>query len=91
MPIRKISPNLDGRGRRVGIVLSRFNGEIGERLLRGALRALGEQGVVEADVMLVTVDPNPITNVLVGASLTGNPGDPVVFGSTTDPMCMCPW
>ena len=34
-----------GAGRRVGIVLSRFNPEIGEGLLAGALRALSESGV----------------------------------------------
>ena len=40
---------------RVGIVLSRFNAEIGEILLKGALRALNEAGVAEAAIAVVTV------------------------------------
>ena len=42
MAIKRIAPNVTGEGRRVGIVVSRFNGAIGERLLAGALRALAE-------------------------------------------------
>ena len=41
----RIASNLRGAGRRVGIVLSRFNADIGEGLLAGALRALKEAGV----------------------------------------------
>jgi 6,7-dimethyl-8-ribityllumazine synthase len=55
MPIRRIAVSHDGTGRRVGIVLSRFNAEIGEGLLAGALRALAEAGVAEQDVTLVSV------------------------------------
>ncbi len=51
----RISPNVNGEGRRVGIVVSRFNGAIGERLLAGALRALSEAGVADADIIVVTV------------------------------------
>ena len=51
----RISPNVNGEGRRVGIVVSRFNGAIGERLLAGALRALSEAGVADADIIIVTV------------------------------------
>jgi len=40
---------------RVGIVVSRFNAEIGEILLQGALRALNEAGVAEAAIAVVTV------------------------------------
>src|SRR5207244_5947021 len=40
---------------RVGIVLSRFNAEIGEILLQGSLRALNEAGVAEAAIAVVTV------------------------------------
>jgi 6,7-dimethyl-8-ribityllumazine synthase len=53
--IRKISPNTHGDGRRVGIVMSRFNAAIGERLLAGALRCLAEAGVAERDITVVTV------------------------------------
>jgi 6,7-dimethyl-8-ribityllumazine synthase len=40
---------------RVGIVLSRFNPEIGELLLQGALRALQDSGVGERALTVITV------------------------------------
>jgi len=55
MAIRRIDPNLRGHDRRVALVLSRFNPEIGEGLLRGALRALAEAGVAEDHAKIVTV------------------------------------
>ena len=53
--VRRIAPNPSGDGRRVGIVMSRFNGPIGETLLAGALRACAEAGVAERDIVVVTV------------------------------------
>jgi len=55
MNIKRIASSTAGAGRRVGIVLSRFNPEIGEGLLAGALRALKESGVAEGDVTLASV------------------------------------
>ena len=55
MPIRRIAPNTRAAHMRVGLVLSRFNPEIGEMLLQGALRALGESGVKESAITVVTV------------------------------------
>ena len=55
MPVNRIASSTDGKGRRVAIVLSRFNPQIGELLLAGALRALREAGVAEDDVTLATV------------------------------------
>ena len=55
MAVRRFAPSTAGDGRRVGIVLSRFNPAIGEGLLAGALRALHEAGVADADVLVVTV------------------------------------
>jgi 6,7-dimethyl-8-ribityllumazine synthase len=55
MAIKKISPDSNGRGRKVGIVLSRFNTSIGGPLLKGARAALSEAGVSESNVLLVTV------------------------------------
>jgi 6,7-dimethyl-8-ribityllumazine synthase len=55
MAIRRIEPNLSGRDRRVALVVSRFNGDIGEGLLKGALRALAEAGVAEESTKIVTV------------------------------------
>ena len=51
----RISPNTSGDGRRVGVVVSRFNGAIGDQLLAGALRALAEAGVAERDTVVVSV------------------------------------
>jgi 6,7-dimethyl-8-ribityllumazine synthase len=55
MPIRTIAPSHSGDGLRVGIVLSRFNAAIGDGLLAGALRALKESGVADADITVVSV------------------------------------
>jgi 6,7-dimethyl-8-ribityllumazine synthase len=55
MPIKRIAPSIDGAGRRVAIVLSRFNAAIGDALLAGALRGLKEAGVAERDTLVVTV------------------------------------
>jgi 6,7-dimethyl-8-ribityllumazine synthase len=45
----------DGAGLRVGVVCSRFNGEVTSKLLDGALAALREAGVRERDVVVVHV------------------------------------
>jgi 6,7-dimethyl-8-ribityllumazine synthase len=55
MAIRRIAPNSRAEHMRVGIVLSRFNAEVGEVLLQGALRALNEAGVAESAITVVTV------------------------------------
>ena len=55
MPIKRLAPNTRGDGRRVGVVLSRFNAAIGDGLLAGALRALAEAGVADDDVVVATV------------------------------------
>ena len=53
--IRRVEPATDGAERRVAIVQSRFNPEIGQGLLRGALRALKEAKVADDRVTVVTV------------------------------------
>ena len=55
MPPSRIAPSLRGNGRRVAIVLSRFNPQIGDGLLAGALRALAEAGVADDDIRIATV------------------------------------
>lgn len=42
---REIEPNLAGAGLRVGIVMARFNKEVGEGLLSGCCHELGRLGV----------------------------------------------
>jgi 6,7-dimethyl-8-ribityllumazine synthase len=46
---------LRGAGLRVGIVTARFNANIGEKLLKGARRALAETGVEAGDITELTV------------------------------------
>ena len=53
--IQRIESSADGAQRRVAIVQSRFNPEIGEGLLRGALRALKEANVGDERITVVTV------------------------------------
>ena len=55
MSVRKITPDTRAGHLRVGIVLSRFNGAIGESLLEGALRALSEAGAAESSITVATV------------------------------------
>lgn len=50
-----LAGNVDATGLKVGIVVSRFNTEITESLLEGAVRALKEHGSVDADLMIVHV------------------------------------
>ncbi len=51
----KIAINLDGSGKKVGIVMSRFNSEIGEGLLRACHAELLKLGVADEDIRVVTV------------------------------------
>ena len=50
-----MEPDLNGAGLRIGIVLSRFNEEVGRGLLSSCTAALVEHGVREADILVVTV------------------------------------
>lgn len=45
----------DGKGLRIGIVMSRFNGEIVKSLLGSCLDALKKQGVALQDISIATV------------------------------------
>ena len=55
MAVRRIPPQTRGEHMRVGIVLSRFNAEVGERLLASAVRALVDAGVAEDGIVVATV------------------------------------
>lgn len=52
---RIIEGHLDGKGKRFGIVVSRFNNFISERLLEGALDALVRHGTGEDDIDVLRV------------------------------------
>ncbi len=53
--MRTLRGQADGRGLKIGVVISRFNGEITDRLLEGALQALNDCGVDTDDVTVVSV------------------------------------
>lgn len=55
MTPRIVSGGLDGRGLRVGVVVSRFNDFISERLLQGALDCLERHGVAAKDITVAHV------------------------------------
>ncbi|OGA20923.1 MAG: 6,7-dimethyl-8-ribityllumazine synthase [Betaproteobacteria bacterium RIFCSPLOWO2_02_FULL_67_26] len=53
--IEELDPGLDGKGLRIGIVLSRFNQDVGEGLLSACTAALAKQGVRASDLLIVSV------------------------------------
>lgn len=55
MAMKRLVPSQKGERRRVGIVLSRFNAGIGEKLLASALEALAEAGVADDSITIVSV------------------------------------
>jgi 6,7-dimethyl-8-ribityllumazine synthase len=55
MPIKTMEGKAAGAGRRIGIVVSRFNANITARLLAGALEALRAHGAAEEDLTVVYV------------------------------------
>jgi 6,7-dimethyl-8-ribityllumazine synthase len=55
MSIRELEPNFSGAQLRVGIVMARFNRDIGEGLLSGAKAELAKMGVADQNVTLTTV------------------------------------
>ena len=62
---------LDATGLRVGIVVSRFNSFIAERLLEGALDALVRHGAADGDIAVVRV-PGAFEIPLVAQKLAGS-------------------
>jgi 6,7-dimethyl-8-ribityllumazine synthase len=53
--VREISPKPTGAGRRVGVVVARFHGEVADRLLGGCTEALRRYGVAEESITVVHV------------------------------------
>ena len=53
--VPEIAPRLEGKSLRVGIVLARFNSEIGENLLNGCVTELLSRGVAPEHMMVATV------------------------------------
>lgn len=53
--IARLEPDLRGEGLRIGIVVSRFNQEVGDALLAACTAALKKHGVGASDIHIVTV------------------------------------
>lgn len=53
--IEELEASQNGAGLRIGIVVARFNAEIGDGLLAACTAELGRRGVREDDIMIVTV------------------------------------
>lgn len=53
--LREIEPDLAGAGRRIGIVMARFNRDVGEGLLSGCCQELRRLGVAADDITLASV------------------------------------
>jgi len=53
--LKEFTGSLEGKGLRVGIVVSRFNRAVTEQLLAGALEGLAVHGVAEDDIEVVRV------------------------------------
>ncbi|MEP7328064.1 MAG: 6,7-dimethyl-8-ribityllumazine synthase [Betaproteobacteria bacterium] len=64
MTIKRLEARGPGGVRRVGIVLSRFNHDVGEGLMSGALRALREAGIDDEYVTIASV-PGALETPLV--------------------------
>ena len=69
MTARTVSGALDGKGMRIGIVVSRFNDFIVDRLLHAALDGLVRHGVAESDITIVRV-PGALEIALAAQSLS---------------------
>ena len=53
--MNKININLDGKGKKIGVVLSRFNSNIGDGLLKACYDELINLGVSNDDIRIATV------------------------------------
>jgi 6,7-dimethyl-8-ribityllumazine synthase len=62
--VKKIAQNLDGTGKKIGIVLSRFNDNIGAGLLQACEQELLKLGVNGDDITLATV-PGALESPLI--------------------------
>jgi len=66
-----IEGDLQGRGRKIGIIVARFNSFISEKLLEGALDSLVRSGVADDDIDVVRV-PGAFEIPLVAKKMAGS-------------------
>lgn len=53
--MKQIQAEPDGAGLKIGVIISRFNPQITDLLLAGALKALNECGVADEDITVISV------------------------------------
>ncbi len=70
-PIKTIEGKLNGKGKKIGIVASRFNDFINEKLIGGARDCLARHGVNDGDITLVRV-PGAFEIPFAAKKLAGN-------------------
>lgn len=68
--ITEISPDLNGKGLRIGLVMARFNQDVCEGLLSACTTELKRLGVAEQDMLITTV-PGALEIPLVLQTLAG--------------------
>jgi len=66
--VMRYESSLDGSGLRIGVVVSRFNSVVTERLLEGALDGLRRHGVAEDRIRVASV-PAANCAVVIGSSM----------------------
>ena len=76
--MNKIAKNLNGQGLKIGIVLSRFNSDVGEGLLRACEARLLSLGVVAEDITLTTVPGALETPVVLQAMANSEKFDALI-------------
>ncbi len=76
----KLTWSLDARGLRVGVVAARFNSEITDKLLAGALEALRQAGADEGSIEVVRV-PGAFELALAAKALAANCDAVVALGA----------
>ncbi|MDR2876138.1 MAG: 6,7-dimethyl-8-ribityllumazine synthase [Methylobacillus sp.] len=69
--MKEIKPNLDGKNMRIGIVLSRFNKEVGDGLLTACVAELRKLGVADENVTLATV-PGALESPFILKQMAGS-------------------
>ena len=69
--IERVEPDLDGEGLRIGVVVSRFNEEVGAGLLEACIAELVKNGVDPADIRVVSV-PGALETALALQKLAGS-------------------
>ena len=68
--MRELTGDFDGKGLSIGIVVSRFNDFMTQKLLDGALDALSRHGVAEDDILVARV-PGAFEIPLVAGKMAG--------------------